>query len=366
MPLPSPAAGEEPRVMLPQIIASIDAAWLTAALAMGYPGTIVTEATIGTIIRGTATKLRLMLDYNDEGHAHGLPPTMWFKGGLEAHSASPDMLSVYANEAGFYADVAPRLAMTLPHCYFVHVDPTSGQSAILFEDMLARNARFGYATRPASPQLAASVLGQLARLHGAFWNSNVLNNKASLAGGGAALDRFLQAFLYNEENWARCLALPRGRFLRGEMRDLGAMREAVRTMLAWDRQHQSCLVHGDAHLGNACILPGEQASFLDWQTTMIGFWAHDVSYFLTAAMTVADRRVHERDLVAHYGQRVERVGWQTGPGDRPGSNTVAMRFTTFCWFPCNPEWQPEEVAATNTERAVAAIQDLDTLACWRN
>jgi hypothetical protein len=36
----------------------------------------------------------------------------------------------------------------------------------------------------------------------------------------------------------------------------------------------------------------------------------------------------------------------------------------FCWFPCNPEWQPEEVAATNAERAIAAIIDLDSLACW--
>jgi hypothetical protein len=52
--------------------------------------------------------------------------------------------------------------MTMPRCFFSHIDPQTGPSALLLEDMLGRNARFGHATRPASPRLAASVLSQLA------------------------------------------------------------------------------------------------------------------------------------------------------------------------------------------------------------
>lgn len=349
---------------LPQSLEAIDAAWLTEALDSRFPGTVVTSVAAGTVIHGTATKMRLMVDYNDAGHGHGLPPTFWFKGGLEAHSGGEEMMSVYAAEAGFYRDLAPRLDMTLPGSLFVHIDPASGQSVMLLEDMLARNARFGHATRPASPRLAASVLGQLARLHGAFWQSDALTGNAALARGGTVLADFLQAYLFTPDNWARCLALPRGKFITGELADLPAMDALVQRMLAEDRAKGVSLVHGDAHLGNVCILPGDAASFLDWQTVMLGFWAHDVSYFLTAALTIEDRRAHERDLIAHYVKELTAAG---GALDEATAWWEYRRHAlyTYCWFPCNPEWQPEEVTATNTERAVAAMIDLDTLGCWR-
>jgi Phosphotransferase enzyme family len=350
--------------MLPQSVAAIDADWLTAALSRDWPGTVVTRADQGSVIHGTATKVRLLLDYNDAGHAHGLPPSMWFKGGLEAHSASDDMLAVYAAEAGFYRDIAPKLDMVLPRSFHVDVDAATGQSAILFEDMLARNARFGHATRPASPKLAASVLRQLAKLHGAFWQSDSLSGNAALVKGGQVLRDFLEAFLFTPENWTRCLALPRGTFLTGELTDRETMWALVQKMLAEDRARRGSLVHGDAHLGNICILPGDEASYVDWQTAMLGFWAHDVSYFLTAALTIEDRRAHERDLIAHYVSALNEAGG-TLDFDTAWWEYRRHALYTFCWFPCNPEWQPEEVTATNTERAVAAMMDLDTLGCWR-
>ena len=349
---------------LPQNYQQIDCEWLGAALAEKFPGTTVTRVDFGTIINGTATKVRLLLDYNDTGHAHGLPPTMWYKGGLEAHSGGAAMQSVYETEARFYHDLAPQLSMTLPDAYAVVFDPDSGQSGILLEDMLARNARFGHATRPASPRLVASVLTQLARLHGAFWGDSALRANQPLTAGATTLASFLQSYLFEPANWERCRTLPRGKFLNDELADLKHMDTMMQTMLAQDRVLGVSLVHGDAHLGNICILPGEQASFLDWQAVMVGHWAHDVAYFLTAAMTVADRRAHEHELIGHYCRELNAAG---------GSLTEAIAWEeyrrhalyAFCWFPCNPEWQPEEVAATNAERAITAILDLDTLACWR-
>jgi hypothetical protein len=76
---------------IPLALGDLTAGWLSEALALTYPGAAVTSLTIGTVINGTATKVRLLL-----------------------------------------------------------------------EDMLGRNARFGHATRPASPRLSASVLSQLA------------------------------------------------------------------------------------------------------------------------------------------------------------------------------------------------------------
>ncbi len=348
---------------IPLALTDLTADWLSQALALTHPGAVVTSLTIGTVINGTATKVRLLLDYNDAGHAAGLPPTMWFKGGFESHSGFEHMQSVYATEAAFYRDQAPRLAMTLPRCFFSHIDSQTGHSALLLEDMLGRNARFGHATRPASPRLAASVLTQLARLHGAFWQQALLRENQALAGGGQVLADFVQAYLFSPENWARCLALPRGRFLSGPLTDLPHMNALMQRLLAEDRARGGSLVHGDAHLGNICILPGEQASFLDWQATMSGFWAHDVAYFLTAGLTVADRRAHERELINHYVVELNAAG---GELDFATAWWEYRRHALygFCWFGCNPEWQPEAVAAGNTERVVAAMQDLDTLGCW--
>lgn len=352
-------------MQLPSSKDEIEANWLTSALALRFPGTVVTHATIGAVMHGTATKVRLLLDYNDAGHAYGLPPTMWFKGGLEVHSIGEQMKRVYATEAEFYSDLAPTLRMTLPKCFFSWIDPQTGVSAILLEDMLGQNARFGHATRPASPALARSVLREFAELHGSHWNDTSLLSKPLLAGGGAMLADFLKTYSFTPANWARCLALPRGRTVTGELADLDRMNALVQSMLADDRARGRSLVHGDAHHGNVCILPGECASFLDWQTVMTGFWAHDISYYLTAAMTVEDRRAHERDLIAGYVRDLVKAG---GSLDEETAWWEYRRHAlyTFCWFPCNPEWSPEIVTQTNTERAVAAMLDLDTLGCWKN
>jgi hypothetical protein len=350
---------------IPSSLRELNERWLTEALGIAYPGTVVSSLTIGKVINGTATKVRLLLDYNDAGHAHGLPPTLWFKGGLEAHSGSEHMMSVYATEARFYHDCAPHLEMTLPRCFFSHIDPVTGHSGLLLEDMLGRNARFGHATRPASPKLAASVVGQLARLHGAFWESGELRANPALAGGSKVLVEFIKAYLFSPANWDRCLKLPRGQAVSGMLADREHMDALLQRMLAEDRSRGGTLVHGDAHLGNICILPGEHASFLDWQAAMTGFWAHDVGYFLTAALTVEDRRQHERALISLYVDELRAAG---GKLDLKSAWWEYRRHAlySFCWFPCNPEWQPEDVVRENTARAITAIHDLDTLACWES
>jgi hypothetical protein len=347
---------------LPQSVEGIDAEWLSAALAKDYPGTVVTSVARGTLIHGTATKLRLMLDYNDAGHAHRLPPTLWYKGGLEAHSQNEHMQSVYAAEAAFYQDIAPGLSMTLPKCLFVQTDAT-GRSAMLLEDMLACNARFGHVTRPASATLAANVLGQFARLHGAFWNKDTLAANPALANGGKTLAGFIAAYNCAPDNWNRCLTLPRSRFLTAALKDRDRIAALTQRLLSEDRARYTSLVHGDAHLGNVCILPGENACFIDWQTAMLGFWAHDVAYFLAGALTIDDRRAHERNLIGHYVAELNAAGGQLEEAEAWWEYRKHALYA-LCWVGCPPEWVPEEMNCLYTERAVAAITDLDSLACY--
>src|SRR3546814_9155910 len=88
----------------------------STVLAENYPGTKVTEVHVGTVIAGTATKVRLLLAYNEAGHAHRLPPTMWLKGGFIRHAYTFD--ESFVNEAKFFATWAPEMNIHIPRAYW--------------------------------------------------------------------------------------------------------------------------------------------------------------------------------------------------------------------------------------------------------
>ena len=59
------------------------------------------------------------------------------------------------------------------------------------------------------------------------------------------------------------------------------------------------VIHGDPHIGNLFDDHG-RTGFLDWGLIKVSTPMRDVSYFLTMAMAIDDRRAHERDLLRHY------------------------------------------------------------------
>src|SRR3546814_14538889 len=62
---------------------------------------------------GTATKLRLRLQYADK--PADAPETLWLKGGLEAHSV--DYAALYAREGGFYREFDAIIAPGWPRSW---------------------------------------------------------------------------------------------------------------------------------------------------------------------------------------------------------------------------------------------------------
>lgn len=346
---------------IPTTVDEITAEWLTATLAKDYPGTIVTSAVRGEIIHGTATKVRLLLGYNDAGHAHRLPPTMWFKGGLESYSDSEDMLKVYAGEASFYRDMAGTLDLNIPGAFAVVMDEASGRSVLLLEDLLARNATFGSALRPLSPSAIAAWIEELARLHAAYWDSPRLKDIPWLQGGGSLLQSCEATF--SERTWERCIGLPRAEFVPNRFRDFAFLRNLVLHTMRTDVEHANCFVHGDGHIGNTFTSADRGIGILDWQSTMHGNWAHDLTYCLITGLTVDDRRHAERDLIAHYIATLAELGIDLDP-DRAWLEHRRHTAYSCAWIICLPEWQPEEVCCTVVERAFAAATDLATVDAW--
>src|SRR3546814_13677862 len=80
--------------------------------------------------------------------------------------------------------------------------------------------------------------------------------------------------------------------------------DELRQCVAKLHRHQQTLartlLHGDTHLGNIYLLPDGRAGLLDWQLVVRGHHMHDVNYIVTTALSIGDRRNHERDLLAYY------------------------------------------------------------------
>jgi hypothetical protein len=111
------------------------------------------------------------------------------------------------------------------------------------------------------------------------------------------------------------------------------------------------------------LLPDGSVGLLDWQLLRCGSWAHDVCYAMVAALSPADRRASEADLLRLYLAELAANGVSTVP-----TFEEAWRLHR-----CSPPWgfamwaiTPEQmysVAAVGgvMERFGAAFVELDTM-----
>ena len=137
----------------------------------------------------------------------------------------------------------------------------------------------------------------------------------------------------------------------------------VRTVATLARGPQ-ILLHGEAHIGNTYVLPGDQTGFLDWQVVRRGNWVQDVGYFLIGALTIEDRRRCERELLAVY-----RDALALPQSDLPSEDEIWLRYRQSpayglaIWLSTlgTDGWQRHEVAKALAQRYGAALEDLETL-----
>jgi hypothetical protein len=335
---------------LPRSLDQIDAEWMTQALSQLYPGTVVTSCIHASSVRATGTKLRLVIDYNDAGHAHRLPPTMWYKSGLEAHS--DNIRDSHVRESLFYSEIAPLGLLNVPACYFTGTDE-SGISGQLLEDLLARNARFGAAIKPVAPDVAAQALTMLARLHAHAWMSADLERLGTP--GGTLISDGIVLRLLTPEAWGMAMTKPAAANLPAPLRDIATVRDAMQRLWAFDMaSNQRCMVHGDAHTGNMFFEQDGRPGFLDFQRFMQCDWAHDVNYFLVSAMAVDDVAAHEARLLEHYLKALHAAG---GPDlDRADAGYRFRLHTMYglIWNVVPPTMQTEETVSTIASRFNAA------------
>ena len=349
----------EDRISRPVELDGITSAWLTEALAVRHPGVEVRSVHVGTVIHGSATKVRLLLDYNEAGHRAGLPPTLFLKGGFEAHGLVS--AAGYAGEVRFYREIAPQLPVNLPGCYFAGIDDESGQAILLLEDLLARNASFGRATESIGPDIAALTLTMLARLHALWWENDSKLPALRFSDGAAAADGLVQGLL-SEAHWEKSRSGAQAASVPQPLRDRGAMIRLVKSLWDGDTKPPHCLLHGDAHLGNMFFERDGSPGFLDWQTTQRGTWAHEYTYFLVGALSIEDRRKHEHALLEHYLGELRGHGITAPSFDEAWLEYRKHTAHGVLWVVCPLEMQPIDIIEANVSRFTAAMTDLDAVA----
>jgi len=337
--------------------------WLTAALAVRHPGVEVGAASLGEPIHGTGTNLRVQLDYARPPHeGPALPATMWLKSCFEPHFAMMADNGLYEFESLFYEQLAPRLSVRLPCCFYAGADPVSRQGALLLEDLGAARATFGNATRPIGAEQAAVALEALAKFHASTWGDG-WPREYEFVTGGIPMDGPKAAWFLAQtpDVFRRYIAERAEADTPDSVNDPDRIVRAFWQLAAMSRDEPLCLIHSDAHLDNWYFLPEGTPGLLDWCSPRTSSWAWDVSYFVVSALTVDERRDRERDLLAHYLDRLRSHGV-----DAPAFDAAWLAYRQWNAYGLfvkiiNPDYfKPREINVAWMSRHVAAAEDLET------
>ena len=290
----------------------ITPAYLNALLAEVSPGAaveaieIVDAKTYGEQMVSTAGRVAIEVRYA-AGSRTDLPTRLVIK---LTRAVDKIMAPFYANEVAFYRGIRPELTLEAPRCFGGDFDVGTTYFGLILDDLTERGATFPNTTMRTTPDDARALLATLATLHASFWQSprfagDLAWVETHIHGGVADMMNevapFHIAHEVETENFKRELVQK----LRTNAPELLAGVQAV-------QRHQSrlpqTLLHGDTHLGNTYRLPDGTAGLLDWQLMVRGHHMHDVNYFITTALSIEDRRNHERDLLAFYLDRLGSAG----------------------------------------------------------
>lgn len=346
---------------LPIDFAEITPEWLTSALAVRQPGVTVRGVEIVDMVRGTTTKIRLKLEFDEPGKAAGLPEIMILKGGFEPHSRAVGMDQMFEREARAYRDVFPEMPLPSPTCYFADYDAERKQGIVLMEDLKQRGVTFCTVLRPQTHEEVARRLTVLARFHARSWNS------PELAPGGKWGDLFeffgiMQPFFehYMEpENWSRFISAPRGAASSVHFHDPDWVKRSWRKMTDFSRSLPQCVIHGDIHLGNLYVYPDGTPGFFDsLASTAPGML--EVAYHISGSLDAGDRRRWEGSLIQVYLDELARNGVAVPSFDEAlRQYTILLLYGHFIFMTNEVERQSEPLNCAVVSRVSAAMVDLD-------
>lgn len=274
---------------------------------------------------------------------------------------------LYSNEVNVYSRLRPADFMESAQTLGGAFDPATNTFMLLLEDLRDRDVVFATMKIPTSIHRMRSLIQQLAALHARFWNSpefeggalawaeshtrGAIHDLFSSERVAAFVDHQVAVEQYKEEMMQRLGSSPREMF------------DQFQRVQAHQARGCFTLCHGDMHIGNSYILPDDSAGILDWQLSCKGSGLHDISYVMSTGLSVADRRTHERELLAYYRDQLVAKG----VGDVPSFDELwleyrlAMAWNVYIGWLVTPTlnygW---DVSVMAHLRTMTAYEDLET------
>lgn len=347
---------------LPRHLDEITPQWLTGLLANRYPGLVVDSFEVVEIKNSHTTKLRLALEFNDIGRASGIPRNVCLKSNWSEGFESGDICEL---EARFYYFMRDHVSAPLPDSYYADWDGDGGGRGIVaMEDLGVAPGQFGNSSHHLGVDGVAKGLESLATLHGALWDSPLLEEQTWLKTSmdtPVDTDQLLRMYNYIALN------LPKPgyqAFLPKWMSETPELfSHAFDELTAFEMEQTSprCLVHGDSHQGNSFLRSNGVRVWHDWQLVRKGRPWRDITYFMLGALTIEERRASARDLIGHYRDALEAAGAE-GVLDKDAAYEQVRRWPVYgmqAWIANVDQWGQGGMHIT--ERFFAAAEDFDTI-----
>lgn len=343
------------RAGLPRSVADLNPENLSKIM-----GSTVTSVSVLGADAGTSSRARLALT------GQGVPETVFVK--LAAQTAATRLMGELGRlghtEVRFYSQLAPELT-GLPRAYGAAFDPWTGRYLLILEDLPAAECEFPDTLHPLSVDQAGLIVELLATLHARFWGRLPEDGHGPLGWlytPSGDVTSMLTGTLMNTSMKRLAgrtdIQIEQGRFIADNYRAAAALIDTP----------PHTVMHGDAHPGNVYFRDG-RPGLLDWQAVRRGHPSRELAYTLVTSLTPEDRRTAQRDLLDEYRRALAAAGGPDLDGDelwlryRQGAlyAYVAALITAGMGG-----MQVEDIALEGLRRAVAALDDLETVAALRD
>ncbi|KAG5792467.1 hypothetical protein H9Q69_008477 [Fusarium xylarioides] len=325
---------------LPLTVDELTKQWFTKILNKPVEDVEVIET-----IHGTASKISIKLTF---GNGIGDSASFCVKGGFnpDIRNSLPFLYAIYRLQAEFYYYLAPKLKIPLPPVSYAGTDTVNGQGIVVMADLKAKGYTFGNPLEPWTVDRARMSVEQLGTLHASTWGdtSEAISIKDAILG------------LLAPDEWDKCFAPDARPPVPKFMEDRERMTATFKALWASESK-MKCIVHGDAHIGNTFLSPAGEPGFLDWQVTQSASAMHDVAYFIGGALSIEDRRSHEKDLLQSYLGALTQAGGPELEIEDIWEEYRRQTFHGFAWTLAGPLMQSHEIVDAMVERHCAAIID---------
>ena len=278
-----------------------------------------------------------------------------------------NLTGLFANEVDFYNRIRPELDIEAPLSLGGHFDTQSGRYLLAMEDVTKRGAAFPTNQDTIALDHVHRIIAAAARLHAKFWQSERFNTdlawvETHLAG---RVETHMRSVI-PEKGIAS--ELEQHKFKREILERLGTTERELFAGKCANKLRQSrlpqTLLHGDLHIGNTYLMRDGTVGLHDWQLCVKGFGLHDITYIINTALSISQRREHERALLEHYRYSLIASGVDSPPDMDVlwREHRRAALWTLYIgWLTCPPLSYGWDTMAVALLRVSTAVEDHATL-----